>query len=261
MLLLITRYRFIRRKYFPGRKFKQIPDTEQAIFIPEEEKSGFPQKLARLIRIPTVSWTDKGKIDISAFREFQKTLETLFPLVHKNMAPETLSDFALLYHWKGSDPTLKPVLFLAHYDVVPAEEKGEELWQEPPFSGKIDEGVLWGRGTLDIKVQLAMLMETAESLLKQNFQPQRDIWFAFGGDEEIAGLEGAGVLSKDLASRNLEFEFIMDEGGIIARDQLAFLRGKPAALIGMAEKGFVTFKSPAPAKAVTPLCPESPEQP
>ncbi len=246
LLILITRYHFIRRKYSPGGEFEQIRDTEQVQTIPEEERKEFPGKLARLIRIPTVSWTDRTKRDLSSFREFQKELETLFPVVHKNMAVEKLSDFALLYHWKGSDPSLKPVLFLAHYDVVPAEENGEEVWLKPPFSGEIEEEELWGRGTLDIKVQLALLMETAEALLEQNFQPERDIWFAFGGDEEIAGLEGAGVLSKELTSRNLKFEFIMDEGGIIARDQLAFLKGKPAALIGMAEKGFVTFKISSP---------------
>ena len=85
--------------------------------------------------------------------------------------------------------------------------------------------------------------------MEEGWQPERDIWFAFGGDEEISGLEGAQNLARILGDRGLQFEFILDEGGVIARDQLAFLKGRPAALIGLAEKGFVTFKISAPGES------------
>jgi len=101
---------------------------------------------------------------------------------------------------------------------------------------------MWGRGTLDIKSQLAFQMESAETLLARGWQPEGDIYFAFGGDEEIAGAEGAGNMAALFKERGIEFEFVMDEGGVIAKDQLTFLKERPAALIGLAEKGFVTFK-------------------
>ncbi|HCY85592.1 MAG TPA: hypothetical protein DHV36_10695 [Desulfobacteraceae bacterium] len=116
------------------------------------------------------------------------------------------------------------------------------MWEEPPFSGLVKDGYLWGRGTLDIKCQLAFLMETAERLIAEGWTPDRDIWFAFGGDEEIAGYEGAQNMAGIFKERGLEFEFVLDEGGIISKNQMAFLKGRPAALVGLAEKGFVTFK-------------------
>ena len=102
--------------------------------------------------------------------------------------------------------------------MVPAEQAGEDTWEEGPFSGHIKDGVLWGRGTLDIKSQLAFQMETAERLLEQGWQPDRDIYFAFGGDEEISGQEGARNMAAVFKEKKLYFEFVVDEGGVIAKD-------------------------------------------
>ncbi|MDC7221111.1 MAG: M20/M25/M40 family metallo-hydrolase [Spirochaetales bacterium] len=234
-MILLTRYAIIKKRY--ARQVAQGAESAH-----NSGDDSFAQKLSALIQIPTVSWTDRDKIDPALFRQFQSRLEELFPLVHGNLTRDLHGDYGIIYHWKGRDSSLKPVLFLAHYDVVPAEEKGGEAWTEEPFSGLIKEGELWGRGTLDIKTQLAFQLETAERLLGEGWQPERDIWFAFGGDEEISGREGAQKMAEVLKNRGLRFEFILDEGGVIARDQLAFLKGRPAALIGLEEKGFVTFK-------------------
>lgn len=243
ILALLIRYILIKKHYslIPEGRAEQESVHPDAEPDPKEDTS-FTEKLATLIRIPTVSWTDRSKRDLSAYRQFQDALPDLFPLVHSQLEREIHGELGMIYHLKGKDPRKKPVLFLAHYDVVPAEEDGEEPWTEHPFSGLVKNGVLWGRGTLDIKTQLAFQMETVEVLLKEGWQPDRDIWFAYGGDEEISGLEGAQNLAKKLKKRALHFEFILDEGGVIAQDQLAFLKGRPAALIGLAEKGFITFK-------------------
>ncbi|MBF9014895.1 MULTISPECIES: M20/M25/M40 family metallo-hydrolase [unclassified Oceanispirochaeta] len=210
---------------------------------PAEFESGdFPEKLAQLIRIPTVSWTDSEKVDESSLKEFQDTLVKLFPLVHEKMERETPDPYQIMYKWPGKDADKEPVLFLAHYDVVPAEEEGGESWKKPPFSGLIEDGVLWGRGTLDIKSQLGMMMEASERLLKEGFQPERSLYFAFGGDEEVAGARGATKMSAYFKSKGLKFAMVMDEGGVIAENMLSFLGDKPVGLIGLAEKGFVTFK-------------------
>ncbi len=239
LLVCFIRYFSLKKKYAFLRE-DSGPDMKMP--LPEPDFEGFVRRFSRMIQIPTVSWTDLGKRDLSQFTRFQDELSDMYPRVHQAMSREVCSEFGLIYHWRAKDSQKKPVLFLAHYDVVPAEEKGDEVWDHPPFSGLVEDGILWGRGTLDIKCQLAFQMEAAETLLEQGWTPDRDIYFAFGGDEEISGLEGAGSMAALFKKRGLEFEFIFDEGGIIARDQLAFLKGRPAALIGLAEKGFVTFQ-------------------
>ncbi len=236
-LILAARYLFVRRCYGRAPESVSLPAG-----FAEPDIDGFSRRFSQLIQIPTVSWTDHSKRDPALFVRFQDKLKELYPKVHTTLERTVISEFGLVYRWKGKNSGKKPVLFLAHYDVVPAEEKGDETWQVPPFSGEIRDGILWGRGTLDIKCMIAFYMETAESLIAIGFQPQCDIYFAFGGDEEIGGPEGAGVISSQFREQHLKFDFIMDEGGVITKDQMAFLKGKPAALVGMAEKGFVTFK-------------------
>ncbi len=75
------------------------------------------------------------------------------------------------------------------------------------------DGIVWGRGTLDIKNQLIGIMEAAEELLKQGFRPERTIHFAFGHDEETGGVNGAAVLGKLLKERKIHLAAIVDEGG------------------------------------------------
>lgn len=246
ILTLVFRYLSMKKQYglLDSAHGDQEHPTDSLVDI-----NRFAQRLARMIQIPTVSWTHRSKRDLCLFSQFQEELITLYPRVHETLRREIHGNFGLVYHWEGKNPDRQPVLFLAHYDVVPAEEKGGETWTEPPFSGKIKEGILWGRGTLDIKSQLAFQMETAEILLTQGWQPDRDIYFAFGGDEEIAGTEGARNMAAIFKERGLSFEFIVDEGGVIAQDQLAFLKGQPAALVGLAEKGMVTFKITTPGKS------------
>ena len=241
-LICLERWRSMKKKYALGQGPAKAVGQEFSFIKDPQVFDGFVENFQALIRIPTVSWTDRSKRDPAQFVRFQDKLVELYPRVHQAMDVERLGEFGLIYHWKGRDAGKKPVLFLAHYDVVPAEEKGGESWGEDPFSARIKDHVLWGRGTLDIKCQLAFQLETAEQLLTRGFEPDRDIWFAYGGDEEISGQEGAGKISARFEEQGLDFEFVLDEGGAIAQDQLAFLKGRPAALVGLAEKGFVTFR-------------------
>ncbi|MGI6362955.1 MAG: M20/M25/M40 family metallo-hydrolase [Bacillota bacterium] len=108
-----------------------------------------------------------------------------------NIVPlQRIGRTGLLYHWQGKSDD-KPTVYMAHYDVVPAEG---EAWEQPPFAGVISGGCLWGRGTLDTKGTLCAIMEAAEHLLAQGFVPENDIYLSFSGDEETNGSSAADIV-------------------------------------------------------------------
>lgn len=193
------------------------------------------EKLAAMLRFPTVSSYNRDAEDESAFEAFISALPGLFPLVHENLEFERLSSRALLYSWKGKDPSKQPAIFCAHFDVVPPGDPAR--WRYLPFSGTIRDGCVWGRGAQDIKVLLAGALEAAERLLSAGYSPERTILFAFGGDEEVGGVRGAGAIAALLRERGVRASFLLDEGGPIARGMLSFVE-RPLALVGVAEKGY-----------------------
>ena len=198
--------------------------------------SGLPGKLSALIRLPTVSAYTAEEEDEEAFSALKARLAELFPGIHAAMAREEPSPRSILFTWKGSDPGLKPVLLCAHFDVVPAGNLAH--WKHGPFSGDIADGELWGRGAQDIKVLLASIMEAAENLLASGFRPRRTIFLAFGGDEEVGGMRGAGAIAALLARKGVKASFLLDEGGPISLGMLSFVK-RDIALIGVAEKGYI----------------------
>jgi carboxypeptidase PM20D1 len=147
---------------------------------------------------------------------------------------------ALLFTWQGTDASLAPVLFMGHMDVVPVEASTLGRWKYPPFAGVISEGFVWGRGSMDDKQAVLSLMEAAESLIGQGFQPKRTVYFAFGDDEENDG-HGAEALCSLLKSRSVHLGFVLDEGGQITRGTIPGVRGD-VALISIAEKGIVSVQ-------------------
>jgi carboxypeptidase PM20D1 len=124
--------------------------------------------------------------------------------------------------------------------VVPVAPGTEKDWLKPPYDGVIADGFIWGRGSWDDKGNLYSMLEAAEALAKQGFRPKRTIYFAFGHDEEVAGTRGAKVIAATLASRGIKLDFVIDEGLMITEGIMKGL-DKPAALIGVAEKGYATL--------------------
>lgn len=176
-----------------------------------------------------------------ALTQFQNFLQEAYPAFHKVAERIVLSPFSVLYRWPGkqkaSDNNL-PILFLAHYDVVPVDR---ELWTVDPFGAELKDGYIYGRGTLDTKNTLICAMEAAETLTEQGFVPQRDIWFAFGGDEERSGAFGAQKAAAWFQERNIQFSWLLDEGSIVALNQIPGVK-TPLALIGVEEKGFLDIE-------------------
>ncbi|MBM4260989.1 MAG: M20 family peptidase [Deltaproteobacteria bacterium] len=196
------------------------------------------KRLSAAIQFRTVA-PPQGQAE--AFSVLHELLQKSFPLLHATLAREKIAEHSLLYIWQGSNPALNPILLLAHQDVVPADETSASRWTHPPFSGVVANGYVWGRGTMDDKSSLLAMLEAVEALLKSGFQPARSIYFAFGHYEEIGGHNGAAAIAARLKARGLEFEFILDEGLNIT-DGIIPNTDRPVALIGIAEKGYLSLE-------------------
>lgn len=195
-------------------------------------------RLAEAVRFATVSHSDPAQIDTERFTAFQDWVAATYPRVAQ-LTPRRTDPWSLRFFWKGADPNAAPLILLAHYDVVPP---GDHLaWVHPAFSGALVDEHVWGRGTLDVKINLVAILEVVEQALAQGFVPAHDVWLCFGGDEEVGGTRGAGVLGRSLVEAGVRDAWLVDEGGVIARDSLSFV-SQPLALVGVAEKGFVNVR-------------------
>lgn len=174
-----------------------------------------------------------------ALTAFQDYLKAAYPSFHKVAERTVMSPFGLLYRWPALSPSgQKPVLFLAHYDVVPVEK---ERWTVDPFAAEIKEGFIYGRGTLDTKNSLIAILEAAELLAASGFSPKRDLFFAFGGDEERSGTFGARRTAAHFAEKGIAFAWSLDEGSVVAMGTIP-LMNVPLALISVEEKGFLDLE-------------------
>ena len=201
-------------------------------------------RLGSAVQFKTVSHLDRSQVDYGQFTLFHQFLEKSFPLAHSTLRKQLINDYGLLYQWQGSDTAKKPILLLAHHDVVPAWDEG---WKHPPFSCTIADGYIWGRGTLDNKGSLMSIFEAVEFLVKEGFKPSRSIYVASGFDEEVGGYQGAGKIAGYLKEQGLQFEFVIDEGLLATNGVVPGLPGW-VALVGIAEKGYLTLELTAEAK-------------
>ncbi|WP_438855930.1 M20/M25/M40 family metallo-hydrolase [Agromyces sp. M3QZ16-3] len=199
-------------------------------------RPGAPERLARMIRLETVS-AELDRRGLADFDRFRHLLAELYPLVHEHLAFERVTDLGLLYRWRGRGDG-DPVVLMAHFDVVPAD--AADGWTFPPFDGRIHDGSVWGRGSLDDKGPLLVLLEAVENLLAEGFVPARDVYLSFGGNEESYG--GAAIAAAELLrERGVIPWLVLDEGGAVVDAPLPFLK-VPAAMVGVGEKGVMTVR-------------------
>ncbi|MDH5545276.1 MAG: M20 family peptidase [Gammaproteobacteria bacterium] len=218
---------------YPSRQLETAPANT------EIDKIGqLPQMLSKVIRFETYSKRAPEPYDAHPFDQLHTFLKEVFPLVYEKLQVEVINQHGLLFTWKGKNPDLTPVLFVAHQDVVSVEEP--QTWEHPPFSGKIHDGYVWGRGALDDKPAIITQMYNIQELLKQSWQPERTLVFAYGQDEEVGGEYGATQLAAELKKRGYHFDAIYDEGMPITQGILAGI-DSPVALVGIAEKGYMTL--------------------
>ena len=199
------------------------------------------QRLAEAVRLRTESSRDDAGANTDQFQQFHALLQARFPLVHAKLKREVVGDLSLLYTWPGSNAQAAPVMLMAHQDVVPVAPGTEGDWAQPPYSGAIQDGFVWGRGSWDDKGNLMSQLEAVEMLLASGFTPERTIYLAFGADEEVGGLRGAAKIAALLQERKVRLDFVLDEGLLILDGVMPGL-SRPAALIGVAEKGYMSVK-------------------
>ncbi|MBS0334386.1 MAG: M20 family peptidase [Proteobacteria bacterium] len=203
------------------------------------------QHLSQAVQIQTVSHQDAKDDQPAEWARLHDWLQATYPAAHAAMTREIVGRNTLVYTWKGSDPTLEPVVLMAHQDVVPVTPGTEALWKHPPFAGEIAEGAVWGRGAIDDKGSLVTLFEGAETLARQGFRPKRTVIIVSGEDEETHGT-GARAAAALLKARGIKAQFVLDEG--LAEITNNPVTGGKLSLIGTAEKGYATLKVTARAE-------------
>ncbi len=221
-VLLIRTMRFKPRSAPAVQSEDEVFDTERAV-----------RSLQQLVRCKTVSYTDPALEDDAEFQKLIDLLPTLYPNVFAACSFERLPHRALLFCWKGREEG-EPAVLMAHYDVVPVDEAG---WDKPAFEALIEDGVMWGRGTLDTKVTFNGILSAADHLIASGFAPQNDIYFAFSGGEEVNG-EGAVHIVDWFENHGITPSLVVDEGGAVVENVFPGVKA-PCGMIGIAEKGMI----------------------
>lgn len=194
------------------------------------------ERLRRLVRFKTVSYRDHSLEDDKEFEGLISALPELYPNVFKACELNRLPGRALLFKWSGKTEG-EPTVLMAHYDVVPVVEEG---WEKPPFEAILEDGVIWGRGTLDTKVTFNGILSAADDLISKGFVPENDIYFAFSGGEEVNG-EGAVKIVDYFEEKGITLGLVVDEGGAVVEKVFPGVKA-PCGLIGIAEKGMMDVK-------------------
>ena len=195
------------------------------------------QKLAALVQCRTVS--SPGLRDDAQFDALYAKLPELFPRVHEAAKVERPGN-ALLFTLSGKDASLPPLVLMAHHDVVPVEPGTESAWAHAPWSGEVAGGFVWGRGTMDDKGSLVAQLEALEEALAAGWRPVRTVLLVSGHDEESEG-SGAKAIADGLKAQGIRPYAVLDEG-LAVTDGIVAGVGPKVALLGVAEKGFLTLE-------------------
>ena len=227
--------------------FFSVVMIRTALFKPEEiihtqneeiafDNSKATENLRELIKCKTVSRPNHEGEDDEEFAKLKELLPELYPNVYSICTLTEFDDHALLYKWEGKNHDA-PSVFMAHYDVVAADELG---WEKPPFAGILENGVLWGRGSLDTKVTFNGAMFAADHLIAEGFIPDNDIYLAFSGCEEVNG-PGALHIVNYFEENGITPGIVLDEGGAVMTGAFPGVR-QACAYIGVAEKGMLNVE-------------------
>ena len=216
--------------------FRPLPQRQLSDEPVSFDKDAAITALQKLVQCKTVSDYDPANEDEKEFQKLIDLLPALYPKVFENCEFQKLPDRALLFRWKGKSDK-NPSVMMSHYEVVPVRE---DLWEKPPFDGIIEDGVLWGRGTLDTKATLNGALFAANTLIEQGFVPENDVYFAFSGGEEVNG-NGAVNIVNYFAENKITPALVVDEGGAVVENVFPGVK-VPCGMVGIAEKGMMNVR-------------------
>lgn len=243
-------------KYTPGRTneiCQQVPklsptnkNAEQFVLDKVNSPAYHKEiigKLTGLIQIPSESYDELGPIgqdprwDI--FYQVEAYLKAKYPTVFSTVKLDHANTHGLILTWEGSvrASKAKPILMLAHQDVVPVLAENVNEWTHPPYYGYYDGEIIWGRGATDDKGYLISIIESMDLLIKSGFKPKRTVILAFGCDEEISGENCGRPISSLLHDRYGDngIYLIMDEGSVGIQKEF----DQSFAMVSVAEKGYI----------------------
>ncbi|MBO6495926.1 MAG: M20 family peptidase [Roseivirga sp.] len=233
LVVLLVAYVLIKTFTFKSQQL------EVAVIDKLQIEDNSVTNLQTALRLKTISFEDPAEFDSSQFHLFNTFLKDEYPLSDSLLNHRIFNEFSHLYEWRGSNTELKPIVLMGHIDVVPIASP--DKWSVEPFGAEIKDGKIWGRGTIDDKFSVIGIMEAIEMLLKEDFQPERTIYLAFGHDEEVGGDFGAVAMVEHLKSKGIEAEYVLDEGYAITQKLIPGI-DTDVAMIGIAEKGSTTIE-------------------
>lgn len=230
LLIVLLVVVLIRTVLFVPQKQKTV--TAEPIILDQDK---IVADMVDMIRCKTISDRDESKVDRGEFTKFEALLQERFPNIYKCCTFEKIGKTGLLFFLKG-EASDKPSVCMAHYDVVPVEEEG---WSKPAFEGIVEDGCIWGRGTLDTKGTLCGVVEALEMLLEKGYQPKQDLYLSFSGEEEIDGDTCADIVTY-LEKKGVKPALVLDEGGAVVDHVFPGVE-ESCALVGIGEKGSVNL--------------------
>ncbi len=214
---------------------KDRKPREHKTVLDEKTKNKYAKDFAKMIQVKSISYR-KELDNKEAFIELQAVMEKLFPNVHKTLEKTKFDGESMIFKWKGKSDE-RPIVLMAHQDVVPANQNG---WDFGAFSGDVTKTEIRGRGTLDTKSTLYAFFQAVEELIKEKYVPEHDIYLASSSDEEVSGF-GAEITVEWLKKKGVKPYLVLDEGGAIVLGSLPSA-SMPIALIGVIEKGYFNIK-------------------
>ena len=152
----------------------------------EDEAVDFVRELIRIDSVNTGDPATIGDGETRAARFVQAKLEEVG--IATTFVEPVPGRGSVVARMLGSDPDAEALIVHAHLDVVPVNT---ENWIHPPFGAEIHDGMLYGRGAVDMKNFTGVILAIARDLARTGAQPRRDLIFAFLADEEAGGAWGA----------------------------------------------------------------------